>query len=223
PTLLTTPELKSNTQTALAIKNLCNQAFSRHKALDPEKWNTSTLRFPDLHAFYAMLTPESIVAVIFGDNNQDGATKADNGAADEITQVNLETKSTTNMASKIIACAAAVPWAGGWSHEGRATESGFEIKIVCVDAHPRYLHKGLAVYLLGALERHLIEVERARLRAEGVEDRGVQVQLWILAAECINGVYWRKRGYEKVRSKVEGAGVWSCKTSFEMGVFRKVV
>lgn len=68
-----------------------------------------------------------------------------------------------------------------------------------------------------------MDVERSKLHAEGVEGERGHVDLWILAAECINGMYWRKRGYEKVRIKWEGPGVWSCRMNFEMVVFRKRV
>ena len=47
--------------------------------------------------------------------------------------------------------------------------------------------------------------------------------LWILAAECINGVYWRKRGYELVRKDVALPPTWNVQTSFEMIVLRKDV
>jgi GNAT superfamily N-acetyltransferase len=91
-----------------------------------------------------------------------------------------------------------------------------------VDGDPKYHRRGLAVQLLNVLEDHLVANERVHLQGAGKQGEGV-LTLWILAAECINGVYWRKRGYQEVRKKVEGPGVWSCKTSFEMVVLRKDV
>jgi GNAT superfamily N-acetyltransferase len=123
---------------------------------------------------------------------------------------------------KVVACAAAVPWKGGWMKEGADSESGWEIKIVCVDGDPQYHHRGLAVQLLGFLERYLVTAMKAKFREEGKQEHGT-LTLWILAAECINGSYWRKKGYQEVRRKTEGVGVWSCKTSFEMVVFRKII
>lgn len=117
----------------------------------------------------------------------------------------------------------------------------------------RYLRKGLAVALLAFLEAYLVSVEvpAAASVARGIDDGGVidgevikngeagngeqqdeekehgdnkgKVTLWILAAECINGVYWRKRGFREVRRRTEGPGVWGCKTEFEMVVLKKEV
>lgn len=112
----------------------------------------------------------------------------------------------------LIACAAAIPWAGGWHKEGASTERGWEIKTVCVLDDARYRHKGLAVRLLRGLEEYLLERE-----GEG------KVTLWILAAECINGEYWRRRGYGEVRRRREGSGVWGCRGEFDMVVFRREV
>ncbi|KAI8931091.1 hypothetical protein NX059_012102 [Plenodomus lindquistii] len=223
PMLFTSAELKANEELAIAIRDLCNEAFSRHKSIDTEKWDIESPRFPNMDMFHAMLTPESVFAVVFDEN---GSSERD--AKIRVKSGDSAPGSTTDAATryrggKVIACAAAVPWKGGWSKEGAGTETGWEIKTVCVDAHPNYLHKGLAVRLLAALERYVMERERSRLHAKGGNNKEGHVDLWILTAECQNGVYWRKRGYEKVRSKIEGKGVWSCKTSFEMTVLRKHV
>ena len=144
---------------------------------------------------------------------------------------------------KIIACAAAVPWKGGWAKEGAETESGWEVKAVCVSGEEQYARRGLAVRVMGKLEEELVRRRREEVERSGTSrsngdgsgesgdgsgdgDRGDgkgKLVLWILAAECINGAYWRKRGYREVRRKTEGVGVWSCKTSFDMVVFRREV
>jgi hypothetical protein len=58
---------------------------------------------------------------------------------------------------------------------------------------------------------------------DAIEDdkKGV-LTLWILAAECVVGDYWRKRGYQNVRTGIY-SGIWSCRTSFEMVVLKKEV
>lgn len=120
-----------------------------------------------------------------------------------------------NVSGKVIACACAVPWKGGWRKEGAGKEEGWEIKAVAVHEGERYLHRGLAVKCMKALEKDL--VEKAKVQ------QWTCVTLWLLVAECINGVYWRKRGYQEVRRSTEGDGTWGCKTSFEMVVYRKDV
>jgi len=116
---------------------------------------------------------------------------------------------------KVVACAAAVPWRGGWKRECEGTETGWEIKAIAVDGSPTYLKKGLAVQVMSELERYLVE----KTKKEGEKE----LTLWILAAECINGAYWRKRGYREVRRSTEGDGTWGCKTSFDLVVFGKDV
>jgi hypothetical protein len=207
PTLFTPSELKANPTLSTSVTQLVNDAFYRSKEADPVKWNNTTLRFPNEEALHVMLGDEgSVLALIF----------------DETVGAQENEKISSRASKKVVACAAAVPWKGGWAKEGAGTENGWEMKIVCVDGNPMYHHRGLAVQLLGFLESYLTAKERVRLQRLGGHGQGV-LMLWILAAECINGVYWRKRGYQEVRKKLEGPGVWSCKTSFEMTVLRKDV
>lgn len=207
PTLFTPPELKANPQLPTSITQLVNNAFYRSKDIDPLKWSNTTFRFSNEGELHTLLGDEgSVIALIF-----DGS-----GVAKEAEKVNGKEN------RKPVACAAAVPWKGGWAREGAGEESGWEIKIVSVDGDSKYHHRGLAVQLLNFLDSYLVANARAALQREGKQGEGV-LTLWILAAECINGVYWRKKGYQEVRKKVEGPGVWSCKTSFEMVVLRKDV
>jgi hypothetical protein len=118
---------------------------------------------------------------------------------------------------KVVASAAAVPWRGGWAKEGAEKERGWEIKAVVVSGEERYAHKGLAVRVMGKLEEYLVEKEKERTVESG------SLTLWVIAAECINGVYWRKRGYREVRRSTETEGTWGCLTSFDLVVLRKDV
>lgn len=96
--------------------------------------------------------------------------------------------------------------------------------------------------LLACLETHLVAVERAaggeirtiqkqqqqqQQRSKGEkedEDEEGIVALWIQAVECLNGVYWRKRGFRDIRRSVEGAGTWGCEEgAFEIVVLRRDV
>ena len=216
PTLYTCDQLKCKPFLAAEFARLANQAFTRSKAKDTEKWIHTNPRFPSIDLFYNMVGDDGIVTLIF-DLDQDATPEEEkdtqeNGNGQNI--ADFERK-------KVVACAGATRWKGGWGKEGAGTEPGWEIKAVCVDGDEKFIRRGLAVQLLTSLESHLIDKARAQLQEDGTtEDRG-QLALWILAAECSNGAYWRGKGYREVRRKTEGKGVWSCKTSFEMVVLRK--
>ncbi|KAF2832728.1 hypothetical protein CC86DRAFT_366430 [Ophiobolus disseminans] len=162
------------------------------------------------------------------------ATPSSNTSPKTITTQRTQESHPTIPKGKVIATAAAVPWKGGWHSEGALTETGFEIKAVAVDGNEKYLHRGLAVQVMSALgdelvrqaqleklEKQMKEGEQENLE----EERGVSgsLSLWILAAECINGEYWKKRGYKEVRRSTKGDLTWGCRTCFELVVFRRDV
>jgi hypothetical protein len=208
---MTTPRLSA----------LINDAFLRSKMPDPEKWNlTPGRRFPTHESYYEMLVDKTIVALIFDQNvhSKDVSKSLEDG------QANIA-KVGGDAVGKVVACAAAVPWKGGWAKEGAGKEEGWEIKAVAVDGDAQYLHKGLAVQVMGALENALIDQAKRQPSKMILEETQKPdcLTLWVLAAECINGAYWRKRGYREIRRSTEGNGTWGCKTSFDIVVFRKDV
>lgn len=220
PKLFTTSELKADPRITESITSLANDAFLRPKRAEPEKWNITVLRFPTLESYFAMLDEDSIIALIFDDAEDLG----------QETHAVSETQNNGNRkypSPKVVACAAAVPWRGGMAREGAGTESGWEIKAVCVDGDEKYLRQGLTIKLLASLEEHLIH--RAKSQGQLVEvgatgsNVGGILTLWILAAECLNGVYWRKRGFVEVRRSWETNGGWGSKADFEIVVFKKEV
>jgi len=207
PTLFTPSELRSKPSLSKSITQLVNDAFHRSHAPDPVKWDNRGSRFDDEEGLHLLLSgPGSVIALIF----DDAASANENGSIKE------------EESRKVVACASLVPWKGGWEKECADTESGWEIKIVCVDGDAKYHHRGLAIQLLDFLQQYLIVRETIQLEQKGLQGQRV-LSLWILAAECLNGAYWRKRGYEVVRKKTWGPGTWSCKTSFEMVVLRRDV
>ena len=227
PILLTHSAVASNTKLANQLAALSNAAFTRSKATKPEKWTLPSIRFSTSQAYLDMMGEKGIVAVILDQNRTTGED------ADDVVDVEDRTEGGITESKKggLVACTAAVPWAGGWDKEGAGSEMGWEMKAVCVDGDARYLRRGLAVRVLGALEERVVEMERGCRREEGSAARGDQsgdvaregvVAFWILAAECLNGAYWRRRGYEEVRKRVH-SGIWGCKTSFEMVVLKKEV
>jgi hypothetical protein len=220
PKLFTPSDLKADLRITESITRLANDAFLRPKRSEPERWDLTVLRFPTHESYFAMLDENSIVALIF-DNAAEHveATQANSGL-----HINGTTK---HAGSKVVACAAAVPWRGGMAREGAGTESGWEIKAVCVDGDEKYLRQGLTIKLLASLEEHLVQRAKAQdqlVDANATTGRdGKTLTLWILAAECLNGVYWRKRKFVEVRRSWGTDGAWGSKVDFEIVVFKKEV
>ena len=193
PILLYPSDLLSQPLLTTQITTLTNSAFARSKAHDTQKWSIRP-RFPSIEAYHdQMLVEGAVVAVILDRVEGDGEVQG-----------------------KVVACAAAVPWKGGWMKECAGREEGWEIKALAVDGGAEYLKKGLAVQVMGALEEYLVKEAKKR------EEKGV-LSLWILAAECINGHYWRRRGYKEVRRSTEGDMTWGCQTVFDLVVFKREV
>jgi hypothetical protein len=208
-------ELNTNPVLVTALARLGNAAFSRSKAGNPQTWNPDDIRFPTSQHVLDMAGPSGIVAIIL-----DSSRSSD---ADAVSVQVLEAgneKGKKEFKGKLVACTTAVPWAGGWDKEGASTERGWEMKAVCVNGSPAYLRRGLAIQVMQALEDHLVQKRKEELRE--MEVRRDTVAFWILAAEDLNGVYWRKRGYAEVR-RGWYEGIWGCRTRFEMVVLRKEV
>ena len=199
PTLYTRSDLEADPALVTQITNLINDAFHRSKLQDPVKWGKAPQkRFPTIDVYFEMLGLEGIVVLLFEEDAKE---------------------------RKVVAVAAAVPWTGGWQKESTGTEEGWEIKAVAVDGNARYLHRGLAVQVCTFLERHLAhQISQSGVSTiEKKTKRTDQLSFWIQAAECINGPYWRKKGYELVRKKTFESPTWGCQTSFEMVVMMKDV
>lgn len=215
PVLFTPSELSSQPALVDEIVDLVNDAFLRSKLPDPEKWDTTVdRRFPTRESYLEMFGEEDIVAVIF------------DGAADGTDTVSAD-GSTFESARKVVAVAGAIPWQGGWKKEGAGTEEGWEIKAVAVHGDAKYLRRGLAMRLYDSIEQFIVEVERRKTREKmdrvQVGAEAGSVTLWIMTADCINGVYWRKKGYKEVRRDTYGVGIWGCLTSFDLVVLKRDV
>jgi GNAT superfamily N-acetyltransferase len=227
PILLSPADLKSNPRLTSQIINLANEAFQLSKAHDPVKWSQGPgRRFPTRESYLAMLVEGTTVAVIF---DRDAKKEDIHDSFKDKHHVGPQCED-DRLTGKVVACGATTPWTGGWAKEGAGKETGFEIKAIAVESDERYLHKGLAVQLMAALEQRLVEQARERLRGcsateEVKEKSGMQgtLVLWIIAADCIVGPYWRRRGYREVRRTTEGNGTWGCKTSFDLLVLRRDV
>ncbi|KAF2119644.1 hypothetical protein BDV96DRAFT_567978 [Lophiotrema nucula] len=221
PILFGVSELHANPDLVAKIMNLGNEATDRNKIAEPEKWEASTTkRFESREYFFEQLGEDVLWAVIFdrasGENASNGTG---NGAGSK-------ERGLWNNRDRVVAIAAATPWhqpLGTWEMiEHGEVEEGWEFKAVCVDSDPKYIKTGLATNCMQALERALVEKEVKKLEATGVPGKEkVKVRLWIIAVECMNGVYWRKKGWKEIRRAVQGNGMWGCRTSFELVVLTK--
>ncbi|CAA9962557.1 hypothetical protein PTMSG1_05931 [Pyrenophora teres f. maculata] len=223
PTLYRRSVLQANPTLSQAIIDLVNDCFAWSKDKEDGKWDNSIPRFDNVEEFYSMLGEDEAmgaIAVLFEEAVEDGMGSDNDSTSSG--QTTPSSPTSTQTCKKPIACAATIPWRGGHLKEGAGSETGWEIKIVCVDASPMYQRCGLAVRLLAFLEEYLVGLERDALVREGVRGSG-SVDLWILAAECQAGPYWRKRGYVDVRKMTEGPGVWSCREEFEIVVLKRRV
>lgn len=197
PTLYTPADLENDPALVTQIISLTNDAFQRSKLQDPVKWGKVPLRrFPTTDVYLEMLGSEGVAVLIFETDTEE---------------------------RKVVAAAAAIPWKGGWQKEGTGVEEGWEIKAVAVDGSARYLHRGLAVQVCTFLEQHLAhQTSKSKVATVGRKIKETdRLTFWIQAVECINGPYWRKKGYELVRKKTYESPTWDCQTSFEMVVMRK--
>ncbi|KAF2708003.1 hypothetical protein K504DRAFT_297023 [Pleomassaria siparia CBS 279.74] len=119
-----------------------------------------------------------------------------------------------------VACAAAVPWAKEYQGCRLPGEEGWEIKTVCVDA--KWVKRGLASRSINILRDYLVEQERAKLALDGAQEAGnKKLKFWLEVAECVNGEYWRRRGYKELRGYDRPAGLWSSLTGFRLLVMVK--
>ncbi|KAF2649248.1 hypothetical protein K491DRAFT_683995 [Lophiostoma macrostomum CBS 122681] len=205
PTLLTRADIEGDQTATIQIMDLVNAAFLRSKQGESDKWEG--VRFDHSDKLFDMLGDNGVMSVIYDREDRDGYNDSN--------------------ASTIVACAAAVPWGGGWNQEGRGIEEGYEIKIVCVNGDAKYVKTGLASQVVPHLADYLVARETRRTGDEKTgsnnEHQSTHLSLWILAAESLNGAYWRKRGFLEVRRETVGPPVWGCTETFDMVVFRKDV
>ncbi|KAJ4299399.1 hypothetical protein N0V90_004644 [Kalmusia sp. IMI 367209] len=219
PLFLTLHHLTTNPTLTQHLVNLCNEAFSRSQLRDPVKWIYPKARFADTQQLLTEFAASDGTMAVILDEAEHGP--------EETVQIEGLSSEGGMARGKLIACAGVVPWKGGWQSKDPGEERGWEVKTVCVDKGEKYAKKGSANKLVAALEEFVVNRERERLTASfqhgGVDKGGKHVvDLWIITAECVNGEYWRKRGFGEVRRQT-CSGIWGCKTSFEMLTLRREV
>lgn len=113
-----------------------------------------------------------------------------------------------------IACAAACPWDGGFDggHSPDELDGGWEIKIVTTKEG--WMGKGLAGKCVDVLCGEVV-------RSKQVGDW--RPKFWIQTVECVNGAFWRSKGWVNVRGMDHPAGWFGSKVGYRLMVMSKVV
>ncbi|KAI8935879.1 hypothetical protein NX059_007394 [Plenodomus lindquistii] len=113
-----------------------------------------------------------------------------------------------------IACAAASPWDGGYdgAYSPEELDNGWEIKIVTTKEE--WMGRGLAGICVDALLEEIVRVEG---------DAKQKPKFWVQAVECLNGAFWRKRGWSDVRGINHEAGRFGSKKGYRLLVLSKEI
>jgi hypothetical protein len=223
PTILHPADISTN-QTLLNHLTTFIIAVFAHQERDPLQWDLSILRFSSPGELLDMLGKDGFMSVIF-DESYSNEEECGNG---------------DGRRGKIVACAGAIPFRSGDDREGKhvnvdgAWGGDWEIKTVCVDWDDRYAKKGLAIRCIKGIEEYLVSRREMDVKVRGDVGRvgGVDeapsdpdrcsLTLWVRTEECLNGAYWRRRGFVEVEKKTV-VGIWGCRTSFELATFRRDV
>ncbi|KAF2197619.1 hypothetical protein GQ43DRAFT_380583 [Delitschia confertaspora ATCC 74209] len=203
--LYKTTDIQSNPPLNTSLTTFINHVFAS------QKWDRdrTTLRFPTAESLVEMLGPDGWIVVLMEPTSASEQQQG-NGDGEE------------GFREEIIACAAAVPWAGDVSgvkaDENGTEEEGYEIKTVTSAKAPvSYRKQGLASRCVAKLEEHLLST----VKAEGGGKK--KVDLWIQTEEELNGEYWRRRGFVDVRRNHMPAGSWGAYREFVVVVLRKFI
>ncbi|KAF2854698.1 hypothetical protein T440DRAFT_464843 [Plenodomus tracheiphilus IPT5] len=119
-----------------------------------------------------------------------------------------------------IACAATSPWDGGFDggYSPDELDGGWEIKIVTTKEG--WMGKGLAGKCVDALFAEVVRLERVDLSRV---DADRKLRFWIQTVECVNGAFWRRKGWKDVRGTDHEAGWFGSKEGYRLLVMTKKV
>ncbi|KAF2110870.1 hypothetical protein BDV96DRAFT_583078 [Lophiotrema nucula] len=110
----------------------------------------------------------------------------------------------------VVACAGAIPWKGGMPGLRGPHDEGWEVKTVATKQG--YSKQGLATRCIAGLEAYLKQLQPTHDNRQ----EGKILKTWIQAADCLNGAYWRRRGYREVALVEQPVGIWGSKTGFKL-------
>lgn len=115
--------------------------------------------------------------------------------------------------SKPIACAATTPWKCDLEG-GSQGDQGWEIKMVTSGAG--WMRGGFAARCVNAVVAELVEQERAGQKGRSTVEPGQKLMVWVQTVECVNGDYWKKKGWKEIRGYPKPAGHWGSKEGYRL-------
>ena len=117
--------------------------------------------------------------------------------------------------TKPIACAATRPWTCDLEGGGVGDE-GWEIKTVTSRAGWR--RGGFAGRCVDAIVNELLrkKPQRADFGQHGKPANEQPLKVWVQTVECVNGAYWRKKGWKDVRAYEKPVGHWGSKEGYRL-------
>jgi GNAT superfamily N-acetyltransferase len=161
---------------------------------------------------YRYFTPETALrwnrSAMGGERLKDSAAIHDTIGHDGMFAVAYDARDGTTP----LACAAARQWTHDLEGVSAAGEKGWEV--VTVTTRADWMRRGLAGQCIDALVEELIR----RAREDGSDER---LQVWVHVVECLNGAYWRKKGWAEVRTYEKPAGHWGSKFGYRLLVLRR--
>lgn len=224
PTIFTPSSLQLNPSLTSSLTTFITYIFDAQPR-SPRLFDHSKKRFSSPAELLAELGSDGVMCVTF-DRDEDEQPSFING--DE-----KEKGEEGGRLGRIVACAGAVPWDGEGAKEGDR-EDGWALKTVCVDPDEAYAKRGLAVRSVECLARYLTQLrsptEQAKYKgtAGNHSERGTvdkiegplmkrTVTFWLTTEECLNGEYWRRRGFTEVR-RTSASGIWAIREGVSVDV-----
>lgn len=111
-----------------------------------------------------------------------------------------------------LACGAARRWKHDLEGFSAAGEAGWEI--ITVTTRLGWTRRGLAGQCIDALVENLV--------GQAHEDGSDQaLKIWVQAVECLNGAFWKNKGWTEVRSYEKPVGHWGSKLGYSLLVLLK--
>lgn len=115
--------------------------------------------------------------------------------------------------SKPIACAATTPWKCDLEGGGQG-DRGWEIKLVTSAAE--WMRGGLAGRCINAVVAELLTQGHAGGTGRDEVECGQKLMVWVQTVECVNGEYWKKKGWKELRGYGMPVGHWGSKEGYRL-------
>lgn len=170
------------------IRSFVNEGYKYIAPKDASGWESDTFdRLPTADSINRELGEDGFFAVMYDPNDD----------------------------TKPIACAATTRWKCDLEGGGVGDE-GWEIKTVT--ARAGWMRGGFAGRCVDAIVKELQRQSRESVefqhQCKGSNERKLKV--WIQAVECVNGAYWKKKGWTDVRAYEKPVGHWGSKEGYRL-------